>query len=144
MDRIHRLRDRLTPLRAELLGHPVYHEIDRPDSLRLFMSHLVFAVWDFMSLLKVLQRRLCSVEVPWLPAPDPDASRLVNEIVSAEESDDDGQGGFLSHFELYRRAMTRCGATTAPIDDFLTELRGVRPVSVALESPAASSRRRSG
>jgi len=88
-----------------------------------------------MSLLKALQRRLCCVEVPWLPAVDPLGSRLVNEIVLAEESDDDGRGGFASHFDLYHRAMSRCGANSAPIDGFLGELRQGKPVAAALESP---------
>jgi hypothetical protein len=114
VNRLQRIQERLTPLKAALLTHSIYQEIDRPDSLRLFMEHHVFAVWDFMSLLKALQRRLCCVEVPWLPAADPLGSRLVNEIVLAEESDDDGQGGFASHFELYRRAMKRCGANSPP------------------------------
>jgi hypothetical protein len=87
-----------------------------------------------MSLLKTLQQRLCCVDVPWLPSLDPTGSRLVNEIVLAEESDDDGRGGFASHFELYHRAMVRCGANTAAIDTFLNQLCQGKPVSVALES----------
>src|SRR5271163_1223723 len=112
VNRLKQIHERLTPHKAALLSHPIYQEIDRLDALRLFMEHHVIAVWDFMSLLKALQRRLCCVEVPWLPAADPLATRFVNEIVLAEESDDDGQGGFVSHFGLYRRAMTRCGADT--------------------------------
>jgi hypothetical protein len=123
------------PLRAALLDHPLYREIDRLESLRVFMEHHAFAVWDFMSLLKALQRRLGCVEVPWLPAGDPLGSRLVNEIVLAEESDDDGRGGFASHFQLYHRAMTRCGADTAALDGFLDELRRGRLVPAALETP---------
>jgi hypothetical protein len=99
------------------------------------MEHHVFAVWDFMSLLKALQRRLCCIEVPWLPAADPTGTRLVNEIVLSEESDDDGQGGFASHFDLYHRAMTRCGADTGGIDGFLGELRRGKSVLAALQSP---------
>lgn len=135
MNRLQPIQERLTPLKAALLNHPIYQEIDRLESLHLFMEHHVFAVWDFMSLLKALQRRLCCVEVPWLPALDPISSRFVNEIVLAEESDGDGRGGFASHFELYHRAMTCCGANTAPIDRVLDELRRGKPVSVALESP---------
>jgi len=135
VNRLQRIQERLTPLKAALLTHPIYQEIDRPDSLRLFMEHHIFAVWDFMSLLKALQRRLCCVEVPWLPAADPVGGRLVNEIVLAEESDDDGRGGFASHFELYHRAMTRCGANTGPIDGFLCELRRGKPIPASLESP---------
>lgn len=99
------------------------------------MEHHVFAVWDFMSLLKILQQRLCSVQVPWLPPADWQACRLVNEIVLAEESDDDGRGGFASHFELYHRSMTQCGANTAGIDGFLSDLRRGISVSVAIDSP---------
>jgi hypothetical protein len=134
VNRVQRIQERLTPLKAGLLSHPIYQEIDRLDSLRLFMEHHAFAVWDFMSLLKALQRRLCCVEVPWLPTLDPLGSRLVNEIVLAEESDDDGRGGFASHFDLYHRAMTRCGANSAPIDGFLGELRNGQSVAAALES----------
>jgi len=134
VDRLQHIHERLTPQKAALLSHPIYQEIDRLDSLRLFMEHHVFAVWDFMSLLKALQRRLCCVEVPWLPAPDPLGCRFINEIVMAEESDDDGRGGFTSHFELYHRAMIRCGANCNPIDQFLSEIRQGKLVSAALQS----------
>jgi hypothetical protein len=121
-------------LKVALLEHPLYREIDGIAALRVFMEHHAFAVWDFMSLLKCLQRRLCCVEIPWVPAADPLATRFVNEIVLAEESDEDGRGGFLSHYGLYRRAMTECGADTTAIDRLLAELsRGVS-VPAALES----------
>lgn len=109
--------------------------MDRLDALQLFMEHHVFAVWDFMSLLKVLQQRLCCVTVPWLVPADPQACRFINEIVLAEESDDDGRGGFASHFELYYRSMKQCGANTAGIDGFLNDLRQGDSVETALASP---------
>jgi len=132
----HRIEDQLNPLRDSLLNHRIYGEMDRLDVLRLFMEYHVFAVWDFMSLLKVLQRRLCCVEVPWVIPADPLACRFVNEIVLAEESDDDGRGGFASHFELYHRSMKQCGASTAGIDGFLGDLRRGVPIETALASPA--------
>jgi hypothetical protein len=135
VNRLQHIQERLTPFKAALLNHPIYQEIDRLDSLRLFMAHHIFAVWDFMSLLKALQQKLCCVDVPWLPTTDPASSRLVNEIVLAEESDEDGRGGFASHFDLYHRAMTHCGADTAPIDGFLDELRQGKPIAAALDSP---------
>jgi hypothetical protein len=128
------VKERLIPLRAALLEHPIYREIDCLKSLHIFLENHVFAVWDFMSLLKELQRRLCCVDVPWLPSADSLGCRFINEIVVAEESDDDGRKGFISHFELYRRAMTQCGASTAAIDGFLGELRRGKPVLAALES----------
>jgi hypothetical protein len=129
-------------LKDALLGHPVYREINSLAALRLFMEHHVFAVWDFMSLLKTLQVRLCCVGVPWLPAADPQATRFINEIVLAEESDEDGQGGYLSHFGLYLRSMTRCGPTPAPsTGSWVKSARGVPspPLLQRWACPAASA-----
>jgi hypothetical protein len=132
--RIAELRSRLEPIRACLLRHPVYRRILGIDDLSQFMELHVFAVWDFMSLLKALQRRLCCVDVPWTPPADPAACRLVNEIVLGEESDEDGTGSFSSHFELYRLAMRQCGADLDPLDRFIELIQtGFGPVS-ALES----------
>jgi DUF3050 family protein len=131
---IERLRARLAPLRAALSSHPIYGEIDGLAALRLFMEHHVFAVWDFMSLLKALQQRLCCNDVPWLPPADHASARLVNEIVLAEESDEDGSGGFASHFALYVRAMARCGADTSTVERFLDELRRGSPLTAALDT----------
>ncbi len=86
------------------------------------MGRHVFAVWDFMSLLKSLQQRLCCNSVPWLPSGQNLASRFVNEIVLGEESDEDAAGGYASHYELYRRAMTNCGADASMIDRLLAAL----------------------
>ena len=134
--RLERLRVRLMPLKEALLNHALYAEINSLPALRLFMEHHVFAVWDFMSLLKALQRRLCCIDVPWLPAADPQATRFINEIVLAEESDEDGRDGFLSHFALYLRAMARCGADTTAIDRFLADLRRGAPIPAALVAVA--------
>ena len=117
------LQRRIAPLRQSLLEHPLYADLERPAALRQFMQLHVFAVWDFMSLLKTLQRRISSVSVPWLPGEHSSEARLINEIVLAEESDEDGRGGFASHFELYHRAMRRFGADTSQLDRFIARLR---------------------
>jgi hypothetical protein len=131
---LEQLRQRLVPLKHALLDHPVYGEIDGVESLHVFMEHHVFAVWDFMSLLKSLQRTLTCIEVPWVPVANTLGSRFINEIVLAEESDGDGELGFVSHFELYRRAMIQCGASTAGIDGFVNNLRQGKTIDKALES----------
>jgi hypothetical protein len=135
--RLEQMQQRLEPLKAALLNHALYQEINSLPALHLFMEHHIFAVWDFMSLLKELQRRLCCVAVPWLPSADPLATRFINEIVLAEESDEDGKGGFISHFGLYRQAMIKCRANTATIDRFLVELRQGRPIPASLEAVGA-------
>ncbi len=124
---------RLLALHKRLVDHPLYTALNKPDDVRIFMRHHVFCVWDFMSLLKGLQQRLSCVGVPWLPSPDPEARRLVNEIVLAEESDEDGQGGWLSHFELYLDAMHEAGADAAPIVRFLEMIRGGIGLSDAID-----------
>ena len=129
---LERLQQSLRPLRAQLFEHAVYRSIRTPDNLRTFMEHHVFAVWDFMSLLKALQGRLTGVTVPWSPQGARNARRLINEIVLEEESDEDGEGGYISHFELYRDAMAQCGANISTIDVFMGRLNQGQPVLDAL------------
>jgi hypothetical protein len=130
--RIDSIQQRLDPLKSALIEHPIYGEIDCVQKLHLFMEHHVFAVWDFMSLLKSLQGKFCGVDTPWLPPDNLIAARLVNEIVLGEESDEDGNGGYASHFDLYHRAMEHTGASTLVIDRFLAELRKDGSVEHAL------------
>jgi DUF3050 family protein len=95
----------IAEVRERLLSHPLYSGIHSLDALRTFVSHHVFAVWDFFSLAKRLQQVVTCVEVPWLPPADPTSARLINDIVMSEESDEDGYGGYASHFDLYLDAM---------------------------------------
>ena len=132
---IHALEAKLQPFYARLAEHPLYRSITSLDDLQLFMQTHVFAVWDFMSLLKTLQRGLTSVDLPWLPSAQPVARRLINEIVLGEESDL-YQGQPLSHFELYLRAMHDAGASTTAIDALVASLRHDTSVTEALSSPA--------
>jgi hypothetical protein len=116
---IQTLQHNLAPYRAELLRHGIYQSIESLEDLQVFMQHHVFAVWDFMSLLKSLQKELTCVEVPWFPKGSPAVRRLINEIVLEEETDVDPHGNPASHFELYLRAMHECGADTQAITQFL-------------------------
>jgi hypothetical protein len=110
---------RISPLRARLTTHPLYAAIRTETHLRLFMQSHVFAVWDFMSLLKALQNKLTCTAIPWLPSAFPESRRFLNEIVLGEESDQfDGRA--VSHFELYLEAMAEAGAETAAIHATLT------------------------
>jgi Protein of unknown function (DUF3050) len=134
LSELERLRALIQPTRRALLDHRIYRQIRGLDGVRRFMEHHVFAVWDFMSLLKALQQRLCCVDVPWIPSGSSFACRLINEINLCEESDEDGDGENASHFEIYRGAMRRCGASTATIDEFLNVIRQGHPVPSALRT----------
>ncbi len=128
----------IAPLRVQLARHPLYASIRSLPALQLFMESHVYAVWDFMSLVKSLQRTLTCVEVPWRPAASRMAGRLVNEIVLAEESDL-YEGEALSHFELYLRAMASCGASTGPAESLVTRVHAGDPIAAALEHAPAES-----
>src|ERR1700724_2220375 len=108
----------LDTLRAQLLEHPVYAEVDSVSDLRRFMEDHVFAVWDFMSLLKRLQQDLTCTRVPWFPADNARAARLINDIVIGEETDVDPEGSYVSHLELYLRDMEDVGGSTHQFDTF--------------------------
>jgi Protein of unknown function (DUF3050) len=105
--------DRLCSLRAALLDHPIYTHVASVADLRRFMEDHVFAVWDFMSLLKRLQQDMTCVTVPRFPADDAKAARLINDIVIGEETDVGPDGSYVSHLALYLRAMRDIG-TSAP------------------------------
>jgi len=115
------LSARIDPLRERLASHPLYSHIRTTEQLRAFMESHVFAVWDFMSLLKALQSRLTSVTVPWQPTRWPECRRFINEIVLGEESDL-FKGRTVSHFELYLEAMRESGADAQPILCLLDQL----------------------
>lgn len=122
-------------VRASLVDHPLYTRIDTEERLRIFMKHHVFAVWDFFTLLKRLQTEVTTVTLPWRPTGQAEHGRFIMEIVLAEETDEDIDGGYVSHFELYRRAMAEIGADTGPIDGFLAGLdSGLDPMA-ALKDP---------
>lgn len=107
---IQKLQTAIEPLRQQIIAHPVYGKIKDLNDLRTFMQHHVYAVWDFMSLLKSLQNHLTCTQVPWFPVGHADTRFLINEIVVGEESDLDLEGQRKSHFELYLDAMAQAGA----------------------------------
>ena len=119
-------------LRDAVVEHSLYRSVETIEQIRTFMEHHVFAVWDFMSLVKSLQMALTRTSVPWIPQGDPASRRLINEIVLDEESDEDGEGGYKSHFELYLGAMEKCGADTARIKNFIERMRKGESVPNAL------------
>ena len=117
------IEQKILPLRQQLLQHPLYAELHSLENIRHFMEGHAYAVWDFMVLLKALQRRLTSVEQAWVPSENRSARRLINEIVLAEESDLNLQGQPASHYEMYLDAMLQCGADTAGITQVIDKLR---------------------
>jgi hypothetical protein len=135
MENIHlqQLESAISTTRQKLVNHPVYANIKDLDGLRCFMENHVYAVWDFMSLLKALQINLTCVTLPWVPVGNAATRFLINEIVAGEESDVDEAGVRTSHFELYINAMDQAEANTEPILGLIRALKTGSNIQYALE-----------
>ncbi len=132
---LQRIQNLIEPLRQQIINHKLYAEIKDVEDLKIFMQYHIYAVWDFMSLLKSLQNNLTCTAVPWFPKGDATARYLINEIVAGEESDIDSFGTRKSHFEIYLDAMVQCAADTTTIAKFLSILKATGDMKLAfLES----------
>jgi len=130
---IQHINDIIQPQKNILLQHPLYKKVKTIKDLKSFLENHVFAVWDFMSLLKALQSKLTCTTTPWFATNNPETRYLINEIVLAEESDLTIDGRRQSHYEMYIEAMKDCGAETSEIDGFLTELHSLQNIFVAIK-----------
>jgi len=132
-NRIEQLKREVSSLRQHLVEHPLYGQVKTLRDVAIFMEHHVFAVWDFMSLLKSLQRQLTCVEVPWMPVGSASTRYLINEIVTGEESDVDHEGNRVSHFELYLKAMSQVGCNLNAIGGLVNMLTSGSALNEALD-----------
>ncbi len=130
---INTLYARIQPIRQEIVEHPLYEALTDLNDLRRFSEVHVFAVWDFMSLLKSLQRNLTCVNIPWVPVGSANTRYLINEIVTGEESDVDPEGNRISHFELYLRAMKELGSDTTSIETLVRACASSEPIRSTLQ-----------
>jgi hypothetical protein len=137
---IEKIQSGLTEVRAQVVNHPSYKAIQSIEDIRIFMEHHIYAVWDFMSLLKALQNQLTCTQVPWFPVGSAEVRYLINEIVCGEESDlaseedvKSGDGIRKSHFELYLDAMAQTGASRAGIDALFNQIQQGKSVEEAIE-----------
>ena len=112
---INYIQDKIAKQRKNLLNHRLYSKIKNISDLQSFTENHVFAVWDFMSLLKALQIKLTCTKTPWIPNQNSQTAYLINEIVIAEETDINQLGERKSHYELYIDAMTDIGANLSLI-----------------------------
>ena len=104
------IQDKINDQREKLLKHKLYSNIETINDLQVFTENHIYAVWDFMSLLKALQIKLTCTKTPWVPNSNSQIAYLINEIVLAEETDINQKGERKSHYELYLDAMIDIGA----------------------------------
>ena len=83
---------------SELNSHKLFEEGENftHRELKIFMEYHVYAVWDFMSIVKALQNTICPSRYPWMPSKytKNGIAHLINEIVFSEESDVDENGNY--------------------------------------------------
>ena len=95
------------------------------------MQYHVYAVWDFMCLAKSLQHAIVPSSGVWIPDQSTSQTgRLINEIITSEETDVHPSGGYISHFDLYVEAMREIGADTSQVLAFIEELRSTNTQSL--------------
>ncbi len=138
MSNILHIEKELEPLRKQLKEHTLYNSLKDIEDVKVFMESHVFAVWDFMSLLKALQQSLTCTTLPWLPVVNPQTARFINEIVLGEETDLNELGEPKSHFEMYIDAMKQAKASTAEISNFIYNLIETNSVEQALNNGSIS------
>ncbi len=127
------ITQKIQPQKEILLQHPLYEKVKTIEDLHQFLENHVYAVWDFMSLLKALQNKLTCTTTPWFASANPETRYLINEIVLAEESDLTLDGKRLSHFEMYVDAMNDCGAQTSELEAFLQNVSDTKNVFIAIK-----------
>lgn len=131
--KIENINASIQPQKDILLNHPLYKKVQNLEDLRRFLESHVYAVWDFMSLLKALQSKLTSTTTPWLPVGNPEIRYLINEIVLAEETDLTLDGKRQSHYEMYIDAMKDCGADISEIQKFLENVITTQNIYVSIK-----------
>lgn len=128
------IQNKIKDHRNKLLEHKLYSNIETIKDLQVFTENHIYAVWDFMSLLKALQIRLTCTKTPWLPNNNSQTAYLINEIVLAEETDINQVGERKSHYELYLDAMIDIGAKTEKPVEIINEIANSENIFNAIEN----------
>ena len=138
---IQHINTQIAEYKKDVVNHPLYNQLNTIEDVQKLMEIHVYAVWDFMSLLKGLQIELTCTTLPWKPVGDTKIRRLINSIVLEEESDVDSAGNPSSHYEMYLDAMKECGANTYEIDKFVNSVSDVNlpKVNTAIDSFLATT-----
>jgi hypothetical protein len=138
---IQHINTQIAEYKKDVVNHPLYNQLNTIEDVQKLMEIHVYAVWDFMSLLKGLQIELTCTTLPWKPIGNTKIRRLINSIVLEEESDVDSAGNPSSHYEMYLEAMKECGANTYEIDKFVNSVSDVNlpKVNTAIDSFLATT-----
>ena len=130
---IKKISNDLSDLRSILKSHDLYKSLHSLEDVKIFMENHIFAVWDFMSLLKSLQNQLTCTSVPWIPIGNPVLTKFINEIVLGEESDFNELNEPKSHFEMYLEAMDQINAQKTEIKFLIKNIKSGKNIAHSIE-----------
>ena len=135
--KIQNVIDHIESSQKELVNHKIYSKISSVDELKIFMENHIYAVWDFMSLLKALQVNLTCIKNPWIPSDNTQAARFINEIVLEEETDIGNSNVPSSHYEMYIDAMKEIKANSNKIESLLEKIKEKKSITKGLNEISA-------
>ena len=135
--KIETINTSIQPQKDQLLQHSLYERVKTVEHLHTFLENHVFAVWDFMSLLKSLQKELTCTTIPWMPKSTGEIRYFINEVVIGEESDLDINNIRKSHFEMYLEAMQQSEANSESIQALMENLHSFGRLDLALNAAKA-------
>jgi hypothetical protein len=106
--------------KKNLFNHDIYKQVNEIRKAKFFMESHIFGLWDYLTMLKSLQRELASRSI--LLSEIPNLPFLINQIVLNEEVDEEGSREYLTAlglYQLYIKAMEEISADSRPITYFV-------------------------
>ena len=118
----YQFQNSIAPFNSKLINHKIYGQISDMRKTKIFMESHVFSVWEYLTMLKALQRELATRDISFLHENVPDLPYLINQIVLNEEIEEESRGEYLSAmglYQLYINSMDEIGADSNPIKYFV-------------------------
>ena len=115
-----------TPYKIMLFNNKLFEQTFETSKVKIFMDSHVFAIWDYLTILKALQRKLASKNIRLLDQDVPDLPFLINQIVINEEIEEESSQEYLSAlgvYQLYINTMKEIGADINPITNFVESIK---------------------
>ncbi|KOY51772.1 DUF3050 domain-containing protein [Polaribacter dokdonensis] len=110
----------------------LYSSIENKKDVKSFMENHIFAIWDYMSLMRALENNLRDNSVPWFPSNNGKNLKILYKILDEEEYTIDASGSVKSYFEMYLEAMEEIGANTSDILNILSHSKTINLIDEAL------------
>ena len=75
----------ISPYNVKLFNHKIYGQSDEIREIKIFMESHIFALWDYLYMLKALKGQLASKGINLVELDVPSLPFLINQIIQGEE-----------------------------------------------------------